>query len=348
MNEKNTRFFKLLRDFLMVYLGDQKAVSPNTIKSYRESLNLLLNYICEKNRINLGKLSFEHFSREAVEGFLDYLEKIRQSSVSTRNHRLACIRSFIKYAGTRDVGLQAYVNELNSIPLKKETKSAFLPYFSEAALKTILEQPDTRKKKNLRDLFFMILMYDTGARNQELLDLRLKDIHFEGKSPYVIITGKGGKTRLVPVMPKTVEHFKKYVAVFHPGHISGDHLFYIERNKKRYAMSPDNTERFIRKYAIAAHSINPEVPISLHPHMFRHSRSMHLYRSGMPLVLLAEWLGHAQITTTLIYANADTEMKRKAIEKATSKLNPLLSGETACLEWEDDEALIRRLYGLSQ
>jgi len=193
----------------------------------------------------------------------------------------------------------------------------------------------------------MILMYDTGARNQELLDLKLSDIHFEEKSPYVVITGKGGKTRFVPVMTKTIEHFKKYVSVFHSELISSSYLFYTERNKKRYAMSPDNTERFIRKYAVAAHGINPEVPMSLHPHMFRHSRSMHLYRSGMPLVLLSEWLGHAQITTTLIYANADTEMKREAIEKATSKLNPLLSGETVHLEWEDDEAVIRRLYGLS-
>jgi site-specific recombinase XerD len=214
-------------------------------------------------------------------------------------------------------------------------------------LKTILEQPDTGKKKELRNLFFMILMYDTGGRNQELLDLKLCDIHSEGKSPYVVITGKGGKTRLVPVMPKTVEHFKKYAADFHFESVSTSHLFYTERNGKRYAMSPDNTERFIRRYAFAAHSVNPEVPKSLHPHMFRHSRSMHLYRSGMPLVLLAEWLGHAQITTTLIYANADTKMKREAIEKATSKLNPLLSGENANLEWEDDEAIIRRLYGLS-
>lgn len=347
MNEKNTRFFKLVRDFLMVYLPEQKAASVNTVRSYRESLNLLLNYICDRNRIGLGKLDFEYLSREAVEGFLDYLEKSRQCGVSTRNHRLACIRSFVKYSGARDVGVQAYANDLCGIPVKKERKNAVVSYFSEAALKTILEQPDTGKKKEFRNLFFMILMYDTGARNQELLDLMLSDIHSEGKSPYVTITGKGGKTRLVPLMPKTVEHFKRYIAVFHSEPACGSRLFYTERNGKRYAMSPDNTERFIRKYAATAHSVNPEVPKSLHPHMFRHSRSMHLYRSGMPLVLLAEWLGHAQITTTLIYANADTEMKREAIEKATSKLNPLLSGETIYPKWEDDEAIIRRLSGLS-
>ena len=148
MNEKSTRFFKLVRDFLMVYLSDQKAVSLNTVKSYRESLNLLVNYLCDRNRIGLGKLSFEYVSREAVEGFLDYLEKERQSGVSTRNHRLACIRSFVKYAALRDVGVQAYANDLSSIPVKKGTKPPIISYFSEAALKTILEQPDTRKKKS--------------------------------------------------------------------------------------------------------------------------------------------------------------------------------------------------------
>ena len=148
MNEKNIRFFKLVRDFLMVYLPNQKAVSLNTVKSYRESLNLLLNYLCGRNRIGLGKLSFEYLSREAVEGFLDYLEKTRRSGVSTRNHRLACIRSFVKYAGARDIGIQAYANDLCNIPVKKETKTSAISYFSEAALKTILQQPDTRKKKN--------------------------------------------------------------------------------------------------------------------------------------------------------------------------------------------------------
>lgn len=103
MNEKSTRFFNLVRDFLTVYLPDQRAVSVNTIKSYRECLNQLLSYICDRNDFALGKLNFEHLSRETVESYLEYLEKERHCSVSTRNHRLACIRSFVKYAGVRDV-----------------------------------------------------------------------------------------------------------------------------------------------------------------------------------------------------------------------------------------------------
>lgn len=348
MNEKSSHFFRLIRDYLTVYLPDQKGTSPNTSKSYREVLSLLLDYICTRNDLALGKLNFTHLSREAVEGFLDYIEIERRCSVTTRNNRLASIRSFLKYACGRDISIQACYIDLSEIPLKKQEKVDVLPYFSESALKTILEQPDSRKKKGLRDLFFMILMYDTGARNQELLDIKLSDIHFEGKSPYVVITGKGRKTRLVPVMQKTVEHFKKYAASFHSEMFPDEFIFYTERGGKRFAMSPDNTERFIKKYGISAHGVNKEVPESLHPHLFRHSRSIHLYRSGMPMVLLSEWLGHAQISTTLhYYANADTEMKKEAIEKATSKLNPLVSDDSASLEWENDEDMIRRLYGLS-
>lgn len=348
MNEKSSHFFRLIRDYLTVYLPDQKGASPNTAKSYREALSLLLDYICSRNGLALGKLNFTHLSREAVEGFLNHIETERKCSVTTRNNRLASIRSFVKYACGRDISIQACYNELNEIPLKKQKKASILPYFSESALKTILEQPDVRRKKGLRDLFFMILLYDTGARNQELLDIKLSDIHVAGKSPYVVITGKGRKTRLVPVMQKTVEHFKKYVASFHPEMLPAEYLFYTERSGKRFAMSPDNSERFIKKYGKSAHSVNKEVPESLHPHLFRHSRSIHLYRSGMPMVLLSEWLGHAQISTTLhYYANADIEMKKDAIEKATSKLNPLVSNEIPPLEWENDEDMIKQLYGLS-
>lgn len=348
MNEKSSYFFRMVRDYLTVYLPEQKGASPNTTKSYREALGLLLDYICFRDGLTLGKVNFTHLSRETVEGFLDYIEKERGCGTTTRNNRLASIRSFVKYACGRDISIQACINELNEIPLKKQGRSGIISYFSESALKTILEQPDIRKKKGIRDLFFMILMYDTGARNQELLDVKLSDIHFEGNSPYVIITGKGRKTRLVPVMPKTVEHFKKYAASFHPELSSDEYLFYTERRGKRFAMSPDNTERFIKKYGMSAHDTNKEVPKPLHPHLFRHSRSMHLYRNGMPMVLLSEWLGHAQISTTLhYYANADTKMKKEAIEKATSKLNSLVSDDTTPLEWENDEDMIRRLYGLS-
>lgn len=221
-----------------------------------------------------------------------------------------------------------------------------IEFFSESALETILAQPDKRKKNGQRDLFFLILMYDTGARAQEMLDLKVGDMNMGENNPYVIITGKGSKTRLVPVMEKTCRHFDAYRRRFHPSGSPDEYLFYVDRKGTRTKMSIDNVEKFVARYGRKAHEQSQEVPEHLYPHMWRHSRSMHLYRNGMPLPLVAEWLGHARMDTTRkFYADADTTMKKEAIDKATSDINPLYSTEYD-INWKDDEELLKRLYCL--
>lgn len=194
----------------------------------------------------------------------------------------------------------------------------------------------------------MILLYDTGARIQELLDLKVCDIRL-GMTSTAKLTGKGTKVRLVPMMPKTVLHLNNYFAVFHPDEdpYSQKPLFYVARNGTQQKMSDDNVRKLLRTYAEAARIRCPEVPENLHPHLFCHSRAMHLYQHGMDLTLISQWLGHANLETTLIYAHADTEMKRKAIEKATSGKCDISTRITAlpALDVNDDEVL-KRLYGL--
>jgi site-specific recombinase XerD len=342
-----TLLFKLIRDFLVVYLPTQRALSPNTIKSYRSTLNLFLGHIKERRNIPIEQVTFQDFTKEYMGGFLKYLEETRGSSVATRNQRLAGIRAFCKYAAGNDVALVIYYQNALTIPVKKEQKSHTIEFFSEGALKSILEQPDTKKRNGLRDFMFMLLLYDTGARIQELLDLRLDDIRIFERSPYVVITGKGGKTRLVPLMEKTAGHLKRYLNRFHEFSNGDDRLFYTMRKGGRKDMSPDNAAKFIRKYGALARSKDKEVPENLHAHLFRHTRSMHLYRNGMPLPLLSEWLGHVQMETTLTYyANADTKMKREAIEKATSEFSPLVDDGLE-IDWANDEDLVKRLYGLA-
>lgn len=152
---------------------------------------------------------------------------------------------------------------------------------------------------------------------------------------------------MVPIIDKTREHLKKYLSRFHTETSNTDLLFYIVRKGQRTSMSADNVEKFIKKYGKQARDKGANIPEHLYPHMFRHSRAMHLYRNGMPLSLLAEWLGHAQMETTITYyANADTRMKKEAIEKATSGLNPLFQNNPD-IEWEEDDELIKKLYGLS-
>ena len=345
VKSENMKFFQLVRDFLTVYLPKQKSSSPNTVKAYRDALNLLLDYLKEVESLPMMEVSFGKISRETVEGYLDWLEESRRCSIATRNHRLSCIRAFYKYAGSRDMSVTAYTLELEKIPVKKTGKTQQVKFFEEEALKAILAQPDTGTTKGIRDLFFMILMYDTAGRNQEVLDLKVSDIHVSVKDSYAVITGKGNKTRIVPLMQKTVDHFNNYIRLFHDGKVTDDLLFYVIQKGKKQAMSADNVEKFMKSYGSVAREQCAKVPKGLHPHMFRHARSMHLYRGGMPLPLLSEWLGHAQLETTMIYAKADTQMKRDAIEKATGSLNPLKQGQKV-VSWQNDETLIKRLYGL--
>jgi site-specific recombinase XerD len=339
---KDENLFCLIRDYLVVYLPDQKYYSPNTIKSYRETLNQLFDFISHEKGISLENVTFETINAQMIGDYLEWLEKERHCSVSTRNQRLAVIRSFFKYAGKMDLAAIAYQNEVGKVPFK-QTASKTVDFMSEEALKAVLAQPDTGTKKGMRDLFFMILMYDTGARNQEILDLKVSDFQADTKTPCIHLTGKGSKKRIVPVMAKTVEHFRNYVNTHHQEGDPERYLFYTVRRGIPQQMSNDNVSRFIKKYGHAAKENCSEVPDNLHPHLFRHSRAIHLYRAGMPLALLSEWLGHAQLETTMIYAYADTEMKREAIRKATSNLNPLHDQPPY---WKGNAEMIRKLYGL--
>lgn len=339
-------FYRTVRDFLSVYLPKQRGASPNTVKSYREALNLLVEYIRDTEDKALEAVSFQCLSVESISAFLQWLETERNCGITTRNQRMSAVKSFLKYAAGKDKSLMALYLDTDTIPKKKDTKVHKIEFFSESALETILAQPDKRKKNGQRDLFFLILMYDTGARAQEILDLQVGDIKVDESNPYVIITGKGGKTRLVPIMEKTCRHFEAYRKRFHSSGNLDEYLFYVDRKGTRTKMSIDNVEKFVARYGRKAYEQSHEVPEHLYPHMWRHSRSMHLYRNGMPLPLVAEWLGHTRMDTTRkFYANADTTMKKEAIDKATSDINPLYSNEYD-IEWDDDEELLKRLYCL--
>jgi site-specific recombinase XerD len=278
---------------------------------------------------------------------MEWLEQKRHCGKVTLNQRLACIRSFFSYACKMDSSLIESQNELKKIPANTVHAPAVVKFLSENALKTILKEPDTSKPKGIRDMFYMVLLYDSGARNRELLDLRIYDIDITPNHSRIQVTGKGGKCRVIPIMEKTAEHCKKYLKLFHP--VISDknqYLFYTVRQGVKQQMSDDNVSRFLKIYGASAREKCSEVPEDVHPHLFRHTRAMHLYQGGMPLALIAEWLGHSQLETTLIYAHADTEMKRQAIQKATDASNPIQSDYIFDCDWKNDEALIRELYGL--
>ncbi len=338
--------YQMIHDYLMVYLPKQRCSSQHTIKSCRTAINQLLDHIAAGKNVSLNELTFEDLNQENLMGFLDYLTENRGLAAATRNQRLACIRGFMSYAATRRPELIAQMNSLAMIPGQKEYSDTGIDYLSAAAMRALLSEPDTTKKKGIRDQFFMVLMYDTGARIQEMLRLKICDIRL-GTTPTATLMGKGSKIRTVPLMKDTIDHFRRYMSVYHPTAemLSGDDLFYVVQHGEKKPMSDDNVRRFLKVYASSAKEKCPEVPDNVHPHLFRHSRAMHLYQAGMDLTLVSQWLGHAQLESTLVYAHADTEQKRAAIEKANgSDLLRSLSLDKAQIMKEDD--LLRKLCGL--
>jgi site-specific recombinase XerD len=338
--------FKLVHDYLGVYLPGMRRVSEHTVKSYRAVINQLLDFAKERHGVSLAGVTFAMLGRDTVAAYLDHVEQGRRCSAVTRNHRLACIRSFFDYAAASDPGLMFQSAELRKIPLKKTPARAGVDYMSEEAVKAMLDQPDASMAKGLRDRFLMVLLYDTGARIQELLGIRLADVRADA-TPTVLLHGKGGKARTVPIMQRTAEHLEGYLAVFHgDGASPGDCLFYTGRAGARHKMSDDNVRKMMKGYAASARAKCPSVPESVHPHLWRHSRAMHLYQHGMDLTLVSQWLGHSSPSTTLVYAYADTEHKRRAIEGAMSEQG-IIAPESAAERYTiSDERLIKRLYGL--
>ena len=237
----------MVHDFLKIYLPKQRNNSNHTIKAYRTSLEQLFDFVKKERNINLTQITFEILNDGIITEYLDDLESSRGCSISTRNHRLKCIRSFYNYAASMEPTTVIFQMEMRKIPFKKSPTSESISFMSENAVKALLDQPDTKTKNGLRNQFLMILMYDTAARVQEILNLQICDIHF-GKTATATLLGKGNKVRTVPLMERTVQHFKNYIAIFHPEAdiFSKTPLFYVERKGKVTTMSDDNIRKFIR------------------------------------------------------------------------------------------------------
>ncbi len=342
MTKESRRMFEKIRDFLTIYLPKQRGLSEHTATSYKQAINQFLTFVEKSKGVRYDEISFQHWSASIISEYLVYLEQERKVSASTRNQRLFAIRSFLKYARISNPDLTILSLDASGIATAKESKGP-VAFLSENAMKILLSQPDDSTKNGLRDMCFMITMYDTAARDCEMLSLKLNSLDINDVCPKVRLEGKGNKVRQVPLMKKTASHLKRYIKIFHSDDSKEDDwLFYTTAHGKRNQMSDDNVARFLRKYSAMAKAECPEIPDRVTAHQFRHSRAMHLYRSGMALQLLAEFMGHASTVSTQIYAYADTEMKRRAIERCQWGTD-----KTELPDWQTDENLIKKLYGLT-
>lgn len=321
-----------------------KKESPNTVEAYRYTLNLYLDFLQEGSTKELSDITSADFTKKNVVAFMNWLISNRGNKSSTTNLRLVHLRKFCRFLMEEDVLRLSELSAIQKIKRFPKECADEVHHLSVQEMKLVLLQPDSSKRLGIRDKFFMYLLYDSGCRVQEILDLRVSNFFIKNGAAQLHVIGKGNKFRAIPISNELLEMFKEYCAHFHRNATQDDYLFYTIRNGIPIKMSSDNVQRFVEKYGAKARSQMPSIP-RIHPHLFRHTRAMHLYMAGMPLEMVAQWLGHSQMETSLIYANATTEMKRAAVKKISTKENSVF-GDNENFKYMDNGKIIKQLYGL--
>lgn len=329
-------FAKHLSRFLGIYLPHDRNVSPNTIASYRDTFVSFLTYLKENKSIRAEKITFEVLSRDNVVDYLRWLVEEQKSSISTRNNRLAAIRSFVSYLQYECLD---HIDEWQRIlAIRNMKKVHSVPkHFSTEGIRELLNQPNADNAGELRHLAILSLMYDSGCRVQELADITVGALQIQAAPFTVVIYGKGRKVRTVPLSKNVAEIVRKYMRAFKIedlGTRSKVPLFFNHANEK---LTRAGITYILKKYADMARVKCPSgIPESVSCHQLRHSRAMHLLQSGINLVWIRDILGHATIQTTEIYARTDSKQRREAIEKASECLTPKdIKGD-----WEDKKDVI--------
>ena len=329
---KKTDFTKALTAYFSTYLPLTCGVSPNTCNSYRDAFKLLLLYFQEEKGVPANSIELRMLNRNLVSDFLDWLEAQRKVSVTTRNQRLAAMKAFAHYVQYRNPEYLENCTDIITMRPKKHEKPV-IPFLTEDELKALLAQPDPSTRHGLRDLTLLSLLYDSGARVQEITDLQLKDIRLTNPA-MVQLTGKGRKARQVPLMKETCTLLDTYIRNFdlNSEPLTAPLFF----NKKGEALSRYGITYILKKYVSKAKLDGSARKIS--PHGLRHTKAMHLLRAGVNMIYIRDFLGHVDISTTEVYARIDAEMKRKVFEEKVPNFTP-----NTTMPWEEDKDLLQWL-----
>lgn len=312
--EKSNSFAHYLNKYLAVHLPGERWLATNSIMSYRDSFSLFLKFLKLEKHLRPEQLQMSFLTRELIVEFATWLEASRKCSIATRNQRIGSIRAFCKWLAYENPEFLKLSADVEALKLKKAAKPKVI-YLSVEAMQYLLNQPDSSTKEGIRDLTLLALIYDTGARVSEIINLRFVDIRFSGP-PTIRLTGKGNKSRIVPLLPETVAYLRAYVERwnFDMSKIPQNYVF-TNRSGKNYTRA--GIKYILDKYAAAAKLSMPMLlPDNISSHSLRHSKAMHLLQSGVNIVYIRDILGHSDLNTTERYARADTKMKREALERA--------------------------------
>ncbi len=311
---KNLNYY--ISKYFSEYLPLVKGVSKNTINSYRDTFVSLLEYLNIIKKLNLNNLSLDAINNLIIEDYLMYLETEKKNSISTRNQRLAAIRSFYKYLKNRELSCFEICSNIQLIPNKK-THNKILSYFSTNEIEILINLPETQQKNGFRDYVLLLFMYETACRAQELADLTLKQLNLN-EHAYVTLIGKGNKQRNVPLTDNLKNVILKYLNTFNI--INQDD--YVFKNKTDTQLTTKGIEYILKKYVEIAKNLHKDKFKSEYSnHSMRHSRAMHLLESGVNLIYIRDILGHTSIVTTEIYAKTNPIIKERQILEHSKQLN---------------------------
>jgi site-specific recombinase XerD len=294
-----------VRRFLLEYLVAERNLARNTQVSYRDTLTLLLPFVSRQAAIPIDRLTVHEVSPDRVRSFLEHIECERGCGVVTRNQRLGAIHSLARFIGTRSPEHLDWCSRVRSIPFKKAAKTV-IGYLDKPELEELLRAPDRRTSLGLRDHALLLFLYNSGARADEAVSLRVGNLQL-GTSPSVRILGKGNKWRVCPLWPVTVATLRPLVT----GKGVDDQVF---RGRTGAPMTRFGVHRIVTTCAMAvARQVESMQAKRISPHTLRHTTAVHLLRAGVDINTIRAWLGHVSLDTTHVYAEVDLEMKAKAL-----------------------------------
>jgi len=314
-------FYHFARDYLHTYLPTVARRSPHTIQAYRISLECFLDYLGDVQHLDRADVSFDHLDRQHLKGWLAWMADQRSYAPRTIALRLTAVKAFLTYCSAEDLTLVTLSQAAKTLRAPTAAKKP-IEYLTEPETRAVLGACTGRTAKSRRNRMLLILLYDTAARISEITNLTLQNLHL-GKPGHVVLTGKGSKTRVVPLTAKTIEHLDVYLAEFHPDATPGTRpVFYSLHNGKPTALSTDTVAAVLNGAAAAARLSCPTVPKNIHCHMLRKTKAMDLYQQGVALPIIMRLLGHENMSTTAaFYAFATIEMMRQAVDAATPAID---------------------------
>lgn len=311
----NDSFAFYVQRYFSSYLIAQRNYGSNTISSYRDTFRLLLIYLKDSGHKNT-RIRLAEVDRDCILGFLGWLKSIRNNAGSTRNTRLAHIRSFYGYVLVIAPEFSDQCSQVINMAFSKAEKK--LPEcMSEDEVFHFLHSIDSGSKEGIRHLAILSLLYDSGCRIQELIDANVSDVLLKGNSR-IYVKGKGNKYRTIPLLPDVCRILQRYIREYS---LAGAEALFT--NKQGQRLTRQGVRYIMQKYQERVHMEYPdELTGNLSPHLLRHSKATHLVNAGVNIYNVRDFLGHASVITTQVYLTTNPEVTRKAIEQASSQTVP--------------------------